>query len=199
MPNSSSSVTLEYGKCSRSRLRSSTKFIVVTNNSIARQCAVHSPRMVVQDLQDSYQNEANGTHDPPRNDAMHTGHGNFQGERSTCTEGTDEQSHANAAQGQEPPHQSNSYIDEDWEVVDARPILPKAAFFMGDLRDGLSMVSKNDLMFDRFNPTLSAVLKCFMIHRTAENCRVCLVDSLPNHHLDACILNSLSLPSTLDS
>ena len=25
--------------------------------------------------------------------------------------------------------------------IDARPILPKAAFFLGDLRDGLSMVS----------------------------------------------------------
>jgi hypothetical protein len=31
-------------------------------------------------------------------------------------------------------------IEEDWEVIDARPILPKAAFFMGDLRDGLPMV-----------------------------------------------------------
>jgi hypothetical protein len=27
-----------------------------------------------------------------------------------------------------------------WEVPDARPLLPKAAFFMGDLRDGLPMV-----------------------------------------------------------
>ena len=36
---------------------------------------------------------------------------------------------------------STSFMDEDWgEVVDARPILPKAAFFMGDLRDGLPMV-----------------------------------------------------------
>lgn len=34
---------------------------------------------------------------------------------------------------------------DDWshinEVVDARPILPIAAFYMGDLRDGLPMVS----------------------------------------------------------
>lgn len=27
-----------------------------------------------------------------------------------------------------------------WEAPDARPVLPKAAFFMGDLRDGLPMV-----------------------------------------------------------
>jgi hypothetical protein len=29
---------------------------------------------------------------------------------------------------------------ESWEVPDARPVLPSAAFFMGDLRDGLPMV-----------------------------------------------------------
>lgn len=29
---------------------------------------------------------------------------------------------------------------EDWGARDARPLLPKAAFCMGDLRDGLSMV-----------------------------------------------------------
>jgi hypothetical protein len=36
---------------------------------------------------------------------------------------------------------SNSLLNKEWgEVLDARPILPKAAFFMGDLRDGLPMV-----------------------------------------------------------
>jgi hypothetical protein len=36
---------------------------------------------------------------------------------------------------------SNSMLKKEWgEVLDARPILPKAAFFMGDLRDGLPMV-----------------------------------------------------------
>jgi hypothetical protein len=30
-------------------------------------------------------------------------------------------------------------IDEQW-APDARPLLPKAAFFLGDLRDGLPMV-----------------------------------------------------------
>jgi hypothetical protein len=45
-------------------------------------------------------------------------------------------------------HQYNSEIgvpslpmeQESWEVPDARPLLPSAAFFMGDLRDGLPMV-----------------------------------------------------------
>jgi hypothetical protein len=31
-------------------------------------------------------------------------------------------------------------VQGSWEVPDARPLLPKAAFFMGDLRDGLPMV-----------------------------------------------------------
>ncbi len=44
------------------------------------------------------------------------------------------------------PQNSTSNVDEDWgEVVDARPILPKAAFFMGDLRDGLPMVRKTNV------------------------------------------------------
>lgn len=44
----------------------------------------------------------------------------------------------NAQQQQQAPAVAS---DEDWgEVIDARPILPKAAFFMGDLRDGLPMV-----------------------------------------------------------
>ena len=41
-----------------------------------------------------------------------------------------------------PQHQQNP---DEWgdipQVVDARPILPLAAFYMGDLRDGLPMVS----------------------------------------------------------
>lgn len=41
-------------------------------------------------------------------------------------------------------HQSalskGSIYEEEWEVFDARPILTKASFFMGDLRDGLPMV-----------------------------------------------------------
>ena len=40
---------------------------------------------------------------------------------------------------------TSSFPEEDWEVLDARPILPKAAFFMGDLRDGLSMVSQFEI------------------------------------------------------
>jgi hypothetical protein len=38
---------------------------------------------------------------------------------------------------------SESFDEEAWDVQpapDARPILPKAAFFLGDLRDGLPMV-----------------------------------------------------------
>jgi hypothetical protein len=31
-------------------------------------------------------------------------------------------------------------VQGSWELPDARPLLPKAAFFMGDLRDGLPMV-----------------------------------------------------------
>jgi hypothetical protein len=113
--------------------------------------------MVLLDLHDSDQQEAKGDLDPLRHTAMHTGHDNF------------EQSHANPpAQGQELPHPSNSDVEEDWEVVDARPILPKAAFFMGDLRDGLSMVSRHNLMFcSCSSPTLpypfAAMLKCFTI------------------------------------
>ena len=52
------------------------------------------------------------------------------------------------------PQTSASLVDqdEDWgEVVDARPILPKAAFFMGDLRDGLPMVSDTViLLYDAY-------------------------------------------------
>ena len=35
---------------------------------------------------------------------------------------------------------SHTFEDEGWGARDARPLLPKAAFFMGDLRDGLPMV-----------------------------------------------------------
>ena len=42
------------------------------------------------------------------------------------------------------------FYQDDWnhinEVQDARPILPLAAFYMGDLRDGLPMVSSSDPM-----------------------------------------------------
>lgn len=44
-------------------------------------------------------------------------------------------------QSQKSNDEGDVHHDEDWgEVIDARPILPKAAFFMGDLRDGLPMV-----------------------------------------------------------
>jgi hypothetical protein len=39
---------------------------------------------------------------------------------------------------------NESFDEEEWDLQpapDARPILPKAAFFLGDLRDGLPMVS----------------------------------------------------------
>jgi hypothetical protein len=36
-------------------------------------------------------------------------------------------------------HAGLAPIDEQW-APDARPLLPKAAFFLGDLRDGLPMV-----------------------------------------------------------
>jgi hypothetical protein len=38
---------------------------------------------------------------------------------------------------------NESFDEEEWDLQpapDARPILPKAAFFLGDLRDGLPMV-----------------------------------------------------------
>jgi hypothetical protein len=38
---------------------------------------------------------------------------------------------------------TESFDEEEWDVQpapDARPLLPKAAFYMGDLRDGLPMV-----------------------------------------------------------
>ena len=36
-------------------------------------------------------------------------------------------------------------VDSEWglSVQDARPLLPKASFFLGDLRDGLPMVGKD--------------------------------------------------------
>lgn len=41
----------------------------------------------------------------------------------------------------------SSFDEENWEQVqDARPILPNAAFFMGDLRDGLPMVRRAALL-----------------------------------------------------
>ena len=48
---------------------------------------------------------------------------------------------------QDPNRPQQPKNEEDWsdipQVVDARPILPLAAFYMGDLRDGLPMVSSN--------------------------------------------------------
>jgi hypothetical protein len=53
------------------------------------------------------------------------------------TNGSSRQEHQSTNSNDE----DDDYHDEDWgEVLDARPILPKAAFFMGDLRDGLPMV-----------------------------------------------------------
>jgi hypothetical protein len=46
------------------------------------------------------------------------------------------------------PEPTESFGEEAWDVIpamDARPILPKAAFFLGDLRDGLPMVSYETL------------------------------------------------------
>ena len=46
-----------------------------------------------------------------------------------------------------PLHHQAQMEGESWMVPgarpDARPLLPTAAFFMGDLRDGLPMVSSN--------------------------------------------------------
>jgi hypothetical protein len=71
---------------------------------------------------------------PLENAAMHTGTSQTVAPGGNSTE----ERHGSLPN----PHSSPSYMDEDWgEVVDARPILPKAAFFMGDLRDGLPMVS----------------------------------------------------------
>jgi hypothetical protein len=126
--------------------------------------------MAVLDLQDSEQQQASGARDPPTMLPCTRDTATFEADRSRA-EGADEQSHANHdAQAQEPPHPSNSYVEEDWEVVDARPILPKAAFFMGDLRDGLSMVSINHPTFYCYScHILAAMLNCFMICRTARN------------------------------
>lgn len=63
------------------------------------------------------------------------------------TEYTSEESHgeSNASLAPTIDQQSPSApagvapIDEQW-APDARPLLPKAAFFLGDLRDGLPMV-----------------------------------------------------------
>lgn len=49
-----------------------------------------------------------------------------------------------------PSEEGPQIRQEDWdqrcEIVDARPILPRAAFYMGDLRDGLPMVSRSLLL-----------------------------------------------------
>jgi MFS family permease len=66
-------------------------------------------------------------------------------------------------------------FDEDttektWVVRDARPLLPKAAFFMGDLRDGLPMLNMQFafLMIDRgFSKTqLGLLMLCFGLAQT---------------------------------
>lgn len=40
-----------------------------------------------------------------------------------------------------PPEANNMDSNKFNSIVDARPILPNVSFFMGDLRDGLAMVS----------------------------------------------------------
>jgi hypothetical protein len=63
------------------------------------------------------------------------------------TKYTSEESHSEgnaslAIDQQSPSAQAGvAPIDEQW-AADARPLLPKAAFFLGDLRDGLPMVRK---------------------------------------------------------
>lgn len=60
-----------------------------------------------------------------------TGHASTSGGRRCRGGSFDEESSA-----------SNNSVQSVWKAVqDARPILPKAAFFLGDLRDGLPMVS----------------------------------------------------------
>ena len=46
---------------------------------------------------------------------------------------------ATVAQQQQPPQEGESQPAVSYSS-DARPLLPKASFFMGDLRDGLPMV-----------------------------------------------------------
>lgn len=51
--------------------------------------------------------------------------------------------HAPVHQSIDPNDLRKDEMNPDYDyshVQDARPILPKAAFFMGDLRDGLAMV-----------------------------------------------------------
>lgn len=50
-----------------------------------------------------------------------------------------------------PVHTFDEATEKPWVVRDARPLLPKAAFFMGDLRDGLPMLNMQMafLMIDR--------------------------------------------------
>lgn len=73
---------------------------------------------------------------PSANAAMHTSQ-----TEPPCGNSTED--HYSSLPG---PQNSTSNVDEDWgEVIDARPILPKAAFFMGDLRDGLPMVSNTTM------------------------------------------------------
>ena len=61
--------------------------------------------------------------------------------------------------------------EKTWVVRDARPLLPKAAFFMGDLRDGLPMLNMQFafLMIDRdFSKTqLGLLMLCFGLAQTA--------------------------------
>ena len=49
----------------------------------------------------------------------------------------DESSQGQYSQSHGPSH---TFEEGRWGARDARPLLPKAAFFMGDLRDGLPMV-----------------------------------------------------------
>ena len=46
--------------------------------------------------------------------------------------------------------QQQPEVETDWgnPVQDARPLLPKASFFLGDLRDGLPMVCLYFFFFD---------------------------------------------------
>ena len=76
----------------------------------------------------------------------------YTGRVTTAQEGNyqyhHEQQQQQQQQKQQQQHQNHADCDfsggDDWshvpQVVDARPILPLAAFYMGDLRDGLPMV-----------------------------------------------------------
>jgi hypothetical protein len=58
---------------------------------------------------------------------------------------------------------NESFDEEEWDLQpapDARPILPKAAFFLGDLRDGLPMVRHKKKLL----PILNSIAFCAFTH-----------------------------------